>query len=169
MTVTQMSEHLGVGKAYLYRFIPQMVREGLISKPEAQVKDNYVEKYYRLIWKPFASMNTLEQKTKLRSLPAAEQKKILESFLATLGLQFRLLAEEMAKASPVMTEDVGRSFQEGRVILSYLVLPDEIYDRLVKDVSSVVRGVTEDWGRPSFGSAGNKLVIVGIPKLADTK
>jgi DNA-binding MarR family transcriptional regulator len=44
MTVTQMSKVVRVSRANLYHFVGQMVKDGLLSKPEAIVKKNYVEK-----------------------------------------------------------------------------------------------------------------------------
>src|SRR5712691_8276822 len=62
MTVTQMAKHVGVTKANLYHFVSQMVKDGLLSKPEAVVKENYVEKYYRLAPKLFESIDPSEQR-----------------------------------------------------------------------------------------------------------
>jgi predicted transcriptional regulator len=167
MTVTQMSKYVGVGKADLYHFVQQMVKEGLLTKPEAQVKRNYVEKYYRLEWKVLASIDPLEQKKRVRAASQQELKSILQSFLASLGLHFRLFAEEIAKSDDKVLGEISRSFSKERIILSYMVLPDETYESAMKDLNEVLKKITKTWHNRKFAFRGNRIIIVGLPQLAE--
>jgi hypothetical protein len=57
-----MSKVVRVSKANLYHFVNQMVKDGLLSKPEAHIKKNYVEKYYRLKENFFEAIDPSEQR-----------------------------------------------------------------------------------------------------------
>lgn len=167
MTVTQMSKHIGVSKANLYHFVSQMASDGLLSKPEAQIKRNYVEKYYRLNWGIFASIDPSEQKKRLRDAKPLQQKTVLQSFLASLGLHFRLFAEEIASANDRMLSKISDSFARQQINLSYMVLPDETYKRTIGEVNRLVKSVTETWRNERHAFRGNRMIIVGLPQLEE--
>src|SRR5215472_7386120 len=82
MTVTQMAEHVHVGRPNLYHFVNEMVKDGLLLKPEVQVKRNYVEKYYQLNRKVFESQNQAEHKRLTRAASPEKLNSIIRSGLA---------------------------------------------------------------------------------------
>jgi hypothetical protein len=108
MTVTQMSKFVRVGKANLYHFVSQMVRDGLLSKPETLVKKNYVEKYYGLDEKFFEALDPSEQRKRLKAARPEEFKTILQSTLVSIGLDFRLMAEEIARADETTLKQIAK-------------------------------------------------------------
>jgi predicted transcriptional regulator len=167
MTVTQMAKHVGLTKANLYHFVRQMVTDGLLSKPESVVKENYVEKYYRLNAKLFESINPSEQRKRLKAAPPAELKIILQSALASLGLDFRLLAEEIDRADNVMLEQIVKSVAEERITLSYSILSDKAYEYVLGELKRVHKLVEEKWRDEKGTLKGNRLVIVGLPQFRD--
>src|SRR5712692_8135910 len=124
MTVTQMARHVGVGKANLYHFVSQMVSDGLLTKPEAVVKVNYVEKYYRLNQEHFNAVNPDEQRKRLRGASPEKLRTILQSALVSVGLDFRLLAEEIGRADRIMLLQIAKSVAEERVAFSYAILSE---------------------------------------------
>src|SRR5215831_11867981 len=138
MTVTQISEKLGVSKAYLYGFVRQLVKDGVLLQPESEVKRNYVEKYYRLNWKIFAST---DQKSQLKGMRPSEQKEVLQSFLAALGLHFRLFAEEVDRSGPEIYPRLQQSVRDDKVLMSYLVVPDIVYEKAVREVRRVIEDI----------------------------
>jgi hypothetical protein len=125
MTVTQMSKFVRVGKANLYHFVSQMVRDGLLSKPETLVKKNYVEKYYGLDEKFFEALDLSEQRKRLKAARPEELKTILQSTLVSIGLDFRLMAEEIARADETTLKQIAKSVAEDRITLSYSILSDK--------------------------------------------
>ena len=166
LTVTQMSRHIKVSKANLYHFTAQMVRDGILSEPETSVKGNYVEKYYRLEWKSLASVDLVDQRRRVRELPPKDQKEILESFLASASVVTRLLAEEVGRADEPMLERIHNSFKSGLVNMSYLVLPDDIYEDMIRKLNDLVEGKHKGGGKNSTFK-GNRVIILGIPQLYD--
>ena len=169
MTVTQMAKQVGLTKANLYHFVGQMVADGLLSKPETVVKENYVEKYYRLNAKLFESINPSEQKKRLKAATPVELKIILQSALASLGLDFRLLAEEIDRADSMMLQQIATSVVEERITLSYSILPDKAYEYVLGELKRVNKIVEEKWGDEKGLLKGNRLVIVGLPQFRDAR
>jgi predicted transcriptional regulator len=133
MTVTQMSKFVGVGKANLYHFVSQMVRDGLLSKPEALVKRNYVEKYYRLDEKFFEALDPSEQRKRLKAARPEELKTILQSTLVSIGLDFRLMAEEIARADEKTLTQIAKAVAEEQIALSYSILSDKAYEHVLAE------------------------------------
>src|SRR2546428_13740107 len=67
MTVTQMSKFVRVGKANLYHFVGQMVKDGLLTKPETLVKKNYVEKHNKLDRRFFEALTRSAQRKRFKA------------------------------------------------------------------------------------------------------
>jgi DNA-binding transcriptional ArsR family regulator len=169
MTVTQMSLYVGVSKTNLYHFVGQMVRDGFLARPEERVKRNYVEKFYRLDWRLLASVDLSEQKKRLRNLNAKEQKTVIQSFLATLGLIVRLFSEEIARADDRMLRRIADSFAQERIVMSYLVLPDRVYQRAMRDVTKMLKTITRTWKEDTVSLRGNRMIVVGVPRLGEPR
>ncbi len=168
MTVTQMAKHVGVGKANLYHFVSQMVSDGILTKPEAVVKENYVEKYYRLNQEQFNAVNPDEQRKRLKGASPEKLKTILQSALVSIGLDFRLLAEEIGRADRNMLQQIAKSVEEERVTVSYAILSEEPYRYFLSEVKKIHRTINEKWGNES-PIRGNRVVIVGIPQFTEAK
>ncbi len=166
MTVTQMAKHVGVGKANLYHFVSQMVSDGLLTKPEAVVKENYVEKYYRLNQEQFKAVNPDEQRKRLKGASPEKLKTILQSALVSIGLDFRLLAEEIGRADRAILQQIAKSVEEERVAVSYAILSEEPYRYFLSEIKKIHRTIDEKWGREG-PTQGNRLVIVGIPQFTE--
>jgi hypothetical protein len=163
MTVTQMSKLVKVGKANLYHFVGQMVKDGILSKPEALVKKNYVEKYYRLEEKFFEAIDPSEQRKKIKSAKPEELKTILQSTLLSVGLDLRLLAEEIARADDKTLEKIARSVAEERITLSYSILPDKAFEYVLAELKRINKAVMERWGSEKSSLKGNRVILVGLP------
>src|SRR5215510_7955537 len=149
MTVTQMAKHVGVGKANLYHFVSQMVEDGLLTRPEAVVKENYVEKYYRLNQEHFKSVNADEQRKRLKAASPEKLKAILQSALVSVGLDFRLLAEEIGKADRTMLLQISKSVAAERITLSYAIMSDEPYNYFLTEIKKINKTIAEKWGHES--------------------
>jgi len=165
LTVTQMSKDIGVSKANLYHFVGQMVEDGLLTKPEVAVRGNYVEKYYRLQWKALASVDPADQKKKVKAMRPEQQKEILQAFLASASLVSRLLAEELRRSDKDTLERINRAFQSDLVSMSYMVLPDLLYEQTVRKLNGVVDETRKSWGGKGLPFKGNRIIIVGLPQL----
>ena len=165
MTVTQMSKFVRVSKANLYHFIGQMVKDGLLSKPETLVKKNYVEKYYRLDEKFFEALDPYEQRKRLKAARPEELKTILQSTLVSLGLDFRLMAEELARADDKTLKQIAKSVNEERITLSYSILSDKVYERVLAELKRINKTITEVERLEKPSLQGNRVVIVGLPRF----
>ena len=169
MTVTQMSKFVRVGKANLYHFVSQMVRDGLLSKPETLVKKNYVEKYYGLDEKFFEALDPSEQRKRLKAARPEELKTILQSTLVSIGLDFRLMAEEIARADETTLKQVPKSVAEDRITLSYSILSDKAYDHVLAELKRMNKTITELESREKPSLQGNRMILVGLPRFATEK
>ena len=167
MTVTQMSKLVKVGKANLYHFVGQMVKDGLLSKPEALVKKNYVEKYYRLDERFFEAIDPSEQRKRLKAARPEELKTILQSTLVSLGLDFRLMAEEIARADDRTLKQIAKSVAEERITLSYSILTDKAYEHILAELKRISKTITEVEGREKPSLHGNRVIIVGLPHFGE--
>lgn len=165
LTVTQMSKDIGVSKANLYHFVGQMVQEGLLSKPEVVVRGNYVEKYYRLQWKALASVDPADQKKKVKSMGPEQQREILQAFLASISLVSRLLAQEIRQSDKGTLERIHQAFRSELVSMSYMVLPDTLYQQTIRKLNGVVDETRKDWGGKGLPFKGNRIIILGLPQL----
>jgi predicted transcriptional regulator len=165
LTVTQMSKDIGVSKANLYHFVGQMVKEGLLSKPEVAVRGNYVEKYYRLQWKALASVDPADQKKKVKVMNPEQQREILQSFVASVSLVSRLLAEEIRRSDKGTLERIHQAFQSDLVSMSYMVLPDSLYEQMIRKLNGVVEETRKGWGGEGLPFKGNRIIILGLPQL----
>lgn len=167
MTVTQMSNHVDVTKANLYHFVREMVKDGLLAKPEIRVKKNYVEKYYRLSEAAFKSVGPLEAQEKLSESKPEECRAILESFLTSLGLHLYLLAEQVKRAEDEKLAAIASAFKERMVVLHYSILGDAAYAYELKEYRRITKKSIERWGQKSesLSGNGNRLIIIGLPQL----
>jgi DNA-binding Lrp family transcriptional regulator len=165
MTVTQMSKLVKVGKANLYHFVGQMVKDGILSKPEALVKKNYVEKYYRLEENFFEAIDPSEQRKRLKAARPEELRTILQSTLVSLGLDFRLMAEEIARADDKTLKQIANSVAEERITISYSILSDKTYEHILAELKRVNKTITEVEGREKPSLQGNRVIVVGLPRL----
>ena len=169
MTVTQMSKLVVVGKANLYHFVGQMVRDGILRKPEALVKKNYVEKYYRLDGKFFEALDPSEQRKRIKTARPEELKTILQSTLVSLGLDFRILAEEISSADDKMLKQIARMVAEERITLSYSILPDRAFEYVLAELKRINKTVMEQWGSEKSSLKGNRVILVGLPQFGAEK
>jgi predicted transcriptional regulator len=165
MTVTQMSKFIGVSKANLYHFVGQMMKDGLLSKPETFVKKNYIEKYYRLDEKFFQALDPSEQRKKLKAAGPEELKTILQSTLVSLGLDFRLMAEEIARADDKALRQIARSVAEERITLSYSILSDKTYSRILAELKRVNKTMAEVEAHEKPSLQGNRVIVVALPRF----
>lgn len=165
MTVTQMSKFIGVSKANLYHFVGQMVKDCILSKPETIVKKNYVEKYYRLDEKFFRALDPAQQRERLKAARPEELKAILQSTLVSLGLDFRLMAEEIATADDKSLKQIAKSVAEEQITLSYSILSDKTYDHILAELKKINRTISEVERREKSSLRGNRVIIVGLPRL----
>ena len=165
MTVTQMSKVVKVSKANLYHFVSQMVKDGLLSKPEALVKKNYVEKYYRLDERFFEALDPSEQRKRIKAARPEELRTILQSALVSIGLDLRLLAEEIAKAEHKALELLARFVEEEKITLSYSILPDKAFEYVLAELKRINKTVTERWGHEKSTLNGNRVILVGLPRF----
>ncbi len=163
MTVTQMAEHVKVGRPNLYHFVNEMVKDGLLSRPEVQVKRNYVEKYYQLNRKMFESRDEAEHKRLMKKASPEKLNSIIRSGLAAVGLELRLLAEEFARADTKTMELTARSVAEDRMNLSYAILSDEAYDYVISELRKISKTVEKRWGDEKITIGGNRIIIAAIP------
>src|SRR6267143_2663373 len=165
MTVTQMSKFVRVGKANLYHFVGQMVKDGLLSKPETLVKKNYIEKYYQLDRGFFEALDPSEQRKRLKAARPDELKTILQSTLASIGLDFRLMAAEIAGADDTTLKLIAKSVAEERVTLSYSILSDKAYERVLAELKRINKKITELESHEEPSLQGNRMILVGLPRF----
>ena len=166
LTVTQMSKSIGVSKANLYHFVSQMVRDGLLSKPEVAVRGNYVEKYYRLQWKALASIDPADQKKRVKAMSPEQQREILQSFLASASLVSRLMGEEIHRADKPTLERIHRAFHSELINMSYMVLPDKAYEEAVRKINAVVGDIRKGFDK-NLPFRGNRIMILGLPQFEE--
>jgi DNA-binding Lrp family transcriptional regulator len=165
MTVTQMSKLVKVSKANLYHFVSQMVRDGILGKPEALIKKNYVEKYYHLDEKFFEALDPSEQRKRLKAARPEELKTILQSTLLSIGLDFRLMAEEIARADEKTLKQIANEVSQERITLSYSILSDKAYNHVLAELKRINKTITEVERREKPSLQGNRLILVGLPRL----
>jgi len=164
MTVTQMSEFAKVTRANLYRAVSEMVHEGLLLKPEARVKGNYVEKYYRLNEAMFENVDSAEQKKNLRTMSSEDVVIMVRSIFEALSVQFRILAEQVNNADADSRARLANSFKEGLGLFTYGYLSEAEYKRFVGELKKANE-------RASGESAKNKqrgentVVIAAFPQF----
>ena len=162
-----MADHVEVTKANLYHFVREMVKDGLLAKPDVKVKKNYVEKYYGLNEAAFRSVDPLEIQRKISEVKPEECRIILQSFLTSLGLHLCLLAEEVKRAEVQKLEAIASAFKNQLIFLHYSILEDAAYTYELKEYNTVIRKSMERWGHKSesLSGKGNRLIIVGLPRL----
>lgn len=165
MTVTQMSKRMKVTKANLYHFVSQMVRDGILLKPESQVKKNYVEKYYRVDPNFFAGVDPAEQKKRTKAATPAELKGILQSALISIGLDFRILAEEIANADSKLLNNLAKLVAEEKVTLAYSVIHDKTYDVILPELRRINQKMEELEKGIEPAVRGNRVIVIGLPQF----
>ncbi len=168
MTVTQMSKLVKVTKANLYHFVNQMVRDGMLSEPEAVVNKNFVEKFYHLDEKFFKGLDPEKQRKRLRASSPSELKTILQSALVSIGLDLRLIAEELSDADTNTLAKITKLVAEEKIILAYTTLSDKAYDSIVKELKEVNRSVKID-DEVKISQQKNRVLVVALPRLTPEK
>ncbi len=168
MTVTQMSKLVKVTKANLYHFVNQMVRDGMLSEPEAVVNKNFVEKFYHLDEKFFKALDPEKQRKRLRASSPSELKTILQSALVSIGLDLRLIAEELSDADTNTLAKITKLVAEEKIILAYTTLSDKAYDSIVKELKEVNRSVKID-DEVKISQQKNRVLVVALPRLTPEK
>ncbi len=163
MTVTQMAEHVQVGRPNLYHFVNEMVKDGLLLKPEVEVKRNYVEKYYQLNRKMLESQDPAEHKRLTKAASPEKLNSILRSGLAAIGLELRLLAEESARADTKTMQSTAQAIADDRMMLSYSILSDEAYDYIIAELKKLAKIVEKRWGKEKIMVGGNRIILAAIP------
>ena len=165
MTVTQMSKKVKVTKANLYHFVSQMVKDGMLAKPETQVKKNYVEKYYHLEPGFFQAIDPVEQRKRTKASSPSELQGILQSALLSLGLDLRILAEEVSNADTKTLNRLHEVVSEEKLTLSYTILHDKTYEAILPKLKEINRKVEEMEKDEKPILKGNRVVIIGLPML----
>jgi DNA-binding HxlR family transcriptional regulator len=165
MTVTQMAKQVDVTKANLYHFVGEMVRDGLLSKPEVKIRRNYVEKYYSLNEAAFKLADPVVAEEKLREAKPEQYRSLLQSFLTSLGLYFRLFAEEIARADSSKLELISSAFKKQEILLHYSVIGDPAYEYEINEYKKVIKRSIEKWSKKPSTKPRNRLIIVGLPRF----
>ena len=60
-----------------------------------------------------------------------------------------------------------RTVRNERIIMSYMVLPDKIYDRAIREVNRVVKDTAKEWNQEKLSFRGNRMIIVGLPQVEE--
>lgn len=167
LTVTQMSKSVKVTRANLYHFVKEMVDEGLILGPEIKATRNFVEKYYSLNDETFRFVDPLEVERRLRNGNVDELIVMLRSFLASLSLQFHILAEEIARADEARVKELVAAFRDQRVLLHYSMISDEAYRYELREYEKIIRKSIARWGKEPLPEPKNRLIMVGLPAFRD--
>jgi DNA-binding transcriptional ArsR family regulator len=168
LTVTQMSKEIGVSKANLYHFVSQMVKDELLSEPEAEVKGNYVEKYYRLQWNVLASVDPADQRKKVKEMKPEQQREILMAFLASATLVSRMLTDEVSRADKDALKRISQAFQSRLMNMTYMVIPDEVYEGAIKKLNEAVDGIRKSMKGKRLSFGGNRILVLGVPQLQES-
>ncbi len=175
MTVTQMSNYIGVTKTNLYNSIVELVRDGMVSEPVIQVKKNYVEKYYRLNTLAFRAIDPFElQKRYNQGAGSSEYKGLLESFFICFSLYFKIYAHVISESSRDKWEEVSKELKEERILLSALSLDDEQYAYELKEIRTLLKQrliAREKTARQKttarasdYFSNDNRIFVIALPK-----
>src|SRR5487761_939012 len=142
MTVTQMSGYIEVTKANLYHSIVELVKDGLVSEPEVQVRKSYIEKYYRLNVVAFRAIDPFELQKRLnQGANSTEYRDLLEAFFMSFSFYFRIYAHEIRKAPSEKLEQITKDLREERLLLVALSLNDDQYDYELKEINSLLKKV----------------------------
>ncbi len=64
----------------------------------------------------------------------------------SFGLDFRILAEEIATADDKMLKQIARMVAEDRITLSYSILPDRAFEYVLAELKRINKTVMEQWG-----------------------
>ena len=173
MTVTQMSNYIGVTKASLYHSIVQLVSDGLVSEPDIQVKKNYVEKYYRLNTLAFKAVDPYELQKRLnQGANAAEYKDLLEAFFTSFSLYFQIYANEIRNISSDKLQQVAKELKEEDMLLWVIDLDDEGYQHELKEIRTLLRKAASrekpkannvPQRSEQFSEGNNRIFLVAIP------
>ncbi len=175
MTVTQMSNYIGVTRTNLYNSIVELVRDGMVSEPEVQVKKNYVEKYYRLNTLAFRAIDPFELQKRLnQGAGPSEYKDLLESFFICFSLYFKIYAHVMSESSREQLEEVSKELKEERILLSALSLDDDEYAYELKEIRTLLKKGTimrEKTAKQKttakvsdYFSDDNRIFVIALPK-----
>ncbi len=164
MTVTQMAKFIKVSRANLYHFVSEMVREGLLLKPESRVKGNYVEKYYRLNEEALNRAFKNENRAGHHARSPTELRDLIRSFCASLSVQFRIYAEQMANADSKVLEAIESADKEKKLVLAFAGMTDEEYAVAITQIQKILKDAaaasTDESGPPR-----NRLIVVAMPSF----
>jgi DNA-binding transcriptional ArsR family regulator len=168
MTVTQMSKLLSTSKANLYHFVSEMVKEGLVLKPEVKVKGNYVEKYYRLNAEVFKGISPEEQRNRIKPSSPEEYRELLQSYALSLSGYFRMTAERISKADEATMGRVSELVREEKTLIVYSTLTDEGYEYALTELRRVLKSIIERWGNKKDVPGGkNRLILFAFPDFEE--
>jgi DNA-binding transcriptional ArsR family regulator len=168
MTVTQMSKLLSTSKANLYHFVSEMVKEGLVLKPEVKVKGNYVEKYYRLNAEVFKGVDPEEQRKRIKPSSPEEYRELLQSYYLSLSAYFRMSAERISKADETTMGRVSDMVKGEKTLIVYSTLSDEGYEYALSELRRIVKTIIERWGiKKDAPGEKNRLILYAFPDLKE--
>ena len=94
-----------------------------------------------------------------------QYRSLLQSYLTSLGLYFRLFAEEVSRADSAKLELISSAFKKQKILLHYSVIGDSAYDYEIDEYKKTIKRSIEKWGKKSNASPRNRLVIVGLPRF----
>src|ERR1700730_9854905 len=168
MTVTQMSKLLSTSKANLYHFVSEMVKEGLVLKPEVKVKGNYVEKYYRLNAEVFKGVDPEEQRKRIKPSSPEEYRELLQSYFLSMSAYFRMSAERISKADESTMGRVSDFAKAEKTLIVYSTVSDEGYEYALNELRRIVKTIIERWGnKKDVPSEKNRLILFAFPDLKE--
>ena len=165
MTVTQMSKRMKVTKANLYHFVSQMVSDGILSKPESQITKNYVEKYYRINPKFFTRVDPAEHRKRTKAATPAELKSLLQSALISMGLDFRILAEEISGADNTVLSRLAKLVAEEKLTISYSIIHDKTYEAILPELRRINKTMEELEKGQELAIKGSRIILIGLPSF----
>ena len=169
MTVTQMSKFVRVSRANLYHFVSELVRDGIVSKPQSVVKGNYVEKYDGL--NAESLRNTSDRQHEMISSSSPESiRKILVSFFLSMSFQFRLYAERIESTDTQHLNRIVDNVRKDRMVLGYSIVSNLEYDYILTEFMKIVKVAEQKFGKTnrSLPKDGSRIIIAAIPSSTFT-
>ena len=174
MTVTQMSGYIEVTKANLYHSIVELVKDGLVSEPEVQIRKSYIEKYYHLNALVFRAIDPFELQKRLnQDANSTEYKDLLEALFMSFSFYFKIYAHEISKASPEKLEQMIKAVKEENLLLAALSLDDDQYSYELKEMNDILKkstvrkkrsGLKEPLGKSTIFGEENRIFVLAMPR-----
>lgn len=163
LTVTQLSKYLGISRPNLYLTAKEMVRDGLLQKPRVVVRNNFLEKFYRLNKQTIREIDPVEQQKRLDSSTPENQTVVLKSMLESMSLFFKLHAEEVARADEKTLNRMAKAVKEKQVLIHYSLIAADTYSEILAKIRQVIEESREK--RKEKGKLDSTLIILGIPTI----